>query len=75
MSGPGLGIPSPSSACKNASALAGEQRVESELAVRRLAAPAMLVLGPVVDQQQELGRRDALHQAVEEGLGLGIDPV
>jgi hypothetical protein len=35
----------------------------------------MLVLRPVVDQQQELGRRYALDQAVEEGLGLGIDPV
>ena len=53
----------------------GRQRVEPELAVVGLAAPAMLVLRPVVDQQQELGRRHALDQAVEEGLGLGIDPV
>jgi hypothetical protein len=35
----------------------------------------VLVLWPVVDHQQELGRRYALDQAVEEGLGLGIDPV
>jgi hypothetical protein len=35
----------------------------------------MLVLRPVVDQQQEPGRRQAVDQAVEEGLSLGIDPV
>ncbi len=35
----------------------------------------MLVLGPVVDEQQEPGRRQALDQAVEQRLGLGVDPV
>jgi hypothetical protein len=35
----------------------------------------MLILRPIVDEQQEPGRRQALDQAVEEGLGLGIDPV
>jgi hypothetical protein len=35
----------------------------------------MLILRAVVDQQQELGRGQALNQAVEQGLGLGIDPV
>ena len=35
----------------------------------------MLVLGPVVDQQEEPGRGQALDQAVEQGLCLGIDPV
>ena len=35
----------------------------------------MLVLRPVVDQQQEPGGGQALDQAVEQGLGLGIDPV
>ena len=35
----------------------------------------MMVLGPVVDQQEEPGRGQALHQAVEQGLRLGIDPV
>ena len=35
----------------------------------------MLVLRPVVDQQQEPGRGQALDQAVEQGLRLGIDPV
>ena len=31
--------------------------------------------GPVVDQQQEAGRGQALDQAVEQGLRLGVDPV
>ena len=35
----------------------------------------MLVLRAVVDQQQHPGRRQALDQAVEQGLRLGIDPV
>ena len=51
------------------------QRVEAQVRGVRLAAPAMLILGAVVDQQQEPGRGQALHQAVELGLGLGIDPV
>jgi hypothetical protein len=33
------------------------------------------VFGAVVDQQQQAGRRQALNQAVEERLRLGIDPV
>jgi hypothetical protein len=40
-----------------------------------LAAPAVLVLRPVVDQQQEPGGGEALDQALQEGLGLGVDPV
>ena len=51
------------------------QRVEPQLRVVGLAAPAVLVLGPVVDQQQQAGGGQALHQAIEQGLGLGIDPV
>ena len=35
----------------------------------------MLVLGPVVDEQQDAGGRQALHEAVEQCLGLGVDPV
>ena len=35
----------------------------------------MLVLGPVVHEQHEPGAREALHQAIEEGLGLRVDPV
>ena len=51
------------------------QRVEPELGVVGLAPPAMLILRAVVDQQQQPGRGQALDQAVEQGLGLGIDPV
>ena len=35
----------------------------------------MLVLRAVVDQQQHAGRRQALHQRLEERLRLRIDPV
>ena len=35
----------------------------------------MLILGPVVDEQEDTGRGEALDQAVEHGLRLGIDPV
>src|SRR5262249_23335662 len=51
------------------------QRVQPQLCVRGLAAPAVLILGPVVDEQQDLGGGGALGQAVEQGLGLGVDPV
>ena len=67
--------PSPSSASSSSSALSARQRVEPELRVVGLAAPAVLVLGPVVDEQQQPRRRQALDQAVEQRLGLGVDPV
>ena len=51
------------------------QRIEPQLRIVGLAAPAVLVLGAVVDQQQQAGRWQALDEAVEQGLGLGIDPV
>ena len=51
------------------------QRVQPQLRVIGLAAPAVLILGPVVDEQQELGGGETLDQAVEQGLGLGVDPV
>ena len=53
----------------------GGQAVEPELGVGRLAPPAVLVLGAVVDQEQEAGGAQALHEAVEQGLGLAVDPV
>ena len=51
------------------------QRVEPQLGVIGLAPPAVLILWPVVDQQQEPGRREALDQRIEQGLRFGIDPV
>ena len=53
----------------------GRQRVKALLRVGRLAAPAVLILGAVVDQEAESGRRETLDEAVEERLRLGIDPV
>ena len=53
----------------------GRQRVEALLRVGRLAAPAVLILGAIVDQKAEPGRRETLDEAVKERLRLGIDPV
>ena len=57
------------------SALSAGKRVDPELRVVGLAAPAVLVLRPVVDEQQEAGRGQALDQAVEQRLRLAVDPV
>src|SRR5215813_2432639 len=35
----------------------------------------MAVLGSVVDQEEQTGRGQAVDEAVEQGLGLGVDPV
>src|SRR5262249_39100308 len=51
------------------------QRIEAELCVIRLTAPAVLVLRAIVDQEQETRGRQVLDQAVEQGLCLGVDPV
>ena len=53
----------------------GRQGVEPELRVVGLAAPAMRVLGAVVHEEEHPGRRQALDQAVQDGLGLAVDPV
>jgi hypothetical protein len=53
----------------------GRKRIEPELGVRGLAATAVLVLGPVVDEEQEPRRRQAFDEAVQQRLGLGVDPV
>ena len=49
--------------------------IEPELGVGRFTAPAVLILGAVVDQQQHPGGRQALDQHIEHGLRLGVDPV
>ena len=51
------------------------ERVDPELGVVALVAPGVGVLRAVVDQQQDAGGRQALDQAVEQRLGLGVDPV
>ena len=53
----------------------GGQRVDPELEVVGLAPPGVLVLGPVIDEEQEAGGGQALDEAVEQRLGLGVDPV
>jgi hypothetical protein len=53
----------------------GGQGVEPELGVVGLAAPAMRVLGAVVHEEEHPGGRQALNQAVQERLGLAVDPV
>ena len=53
----------------------GRQRVQPQLAVGRLAAPGVLVLGPVVHEQQQARRSEALDEAVEQRLRLAVDPV
>src|SRR6266852_7398005 len=51
----------------------GAQRVKPELRVVGLAPPAVLVLGAVVDEQEEPGGGQALDEAIQEDLGLGVD--
>ena len=53
----------------------GRQGVDAELPVVGLAAPGVLVLRSVVHEEQQAGGRQALDQAVEQRLGLGVDPV
>jgi hypothetical protein len=54
---------------------AARERVESELRVEGFAAPAVLILGAVINQQQHPGGRQAVDQRIEHGLRLAIDPV
>ena len=35
----------------------------------------MLVLGAIRDEKQKTRTRHALHEAIQQGLGLGVDPV
>src|SRR5262245_37547240 len=51
------------------------QGIDPELEVVGLAPPPVLVLGSVVGEEQDTGRRQTVHEAVEQRLGLGVDPV
>ena len=53
----------------------GRQGIDTELPVEGLAAPGVLILGPVVDEQDEARRGHAVHEAIEQRLGLAVDPV
>ena len=51
------------------------QGVEPELGVGRLAPPALVIVGTIGDEQHEARRWQAVDQAVQQGLRLGVDPV
>jgi hypothetical protein len=51
------------------------ERVEPELGVVGFLAPAVLILGAVVDEQEHAGSGEALYQTIEELLSLGGNPV
>ena len=51
------------------------QGFDAEVPVVRLAAPRVLVLGPVADDQQEARRGQAVDQGVQQRPRLGVDPV
>ena len=51
------------------------ERIEPELCVIALAAPGVLVLEAVADEEQNAMARETLDQDVEHRLRLGVDPV
>ena len=51
------------------------QRIDPELGVVGLARPGVLVLGTVVDDEQDARGRQAFDQGIEQRLALGVDPV
>jgi hypothetical protein len=51
------------------------ERIQAELTVIGLPAPAVPVLRAVIDEVQDADGRQALDQAVQNGLRLGVDPV
>ena len=76
MSGASAGILAEQRVQQLVGTLGAASAIEPQLAVVRLAAPGVLVLGPVVDHEQEQARRrQALDQAVEQRLRLAVDPV
>src|SRR5262249_20629020 len=53
----------------------GGQGIDTNLCVERLSAPGMLILGPLVDEDQDACGRQALEQVIEKRLCLAVDPV
>ena len=49
--------------------------LDPELRVVALAPPPVAIFGPVVDEQDDAGCRQALNKTVQERLSLGVDPV
>jgi hypothetical protein len=53
----------------------GSQRIDAELAVIGLAIPAVAEFRAVAYEQEQLRRRQAVHEAVQERLRHAVDPV
>ena len=53
----------------------GREGGDAQLPIAGLASPAVLVFGSIVHQEQYTRGGQTLHEAVQEGLRLGIDPV
>src|SRR5712691_5924317 len=53
----------------------GRQRVEAQLGEVRPPSPGMLILGPIVDEEENTRGRQALDEGIEERLGLAVDPM
>ena len=53
----------------------GRQGIDPQLEIVGLATPGVRELGPVVDEEQDASCGQAVDEAVEERLGLGVDPV
>ena len=51
------------------------QRIDPELAIVGLAAPAVTVFGTIADEEQHRGGRQALDHALEDGLRLAVEPM
>ena len=53
----------------------GRQRIDPQLAIVGLTAPAMLVFRTIIDEKKKRRSGQAIDQAVQERLGLRIDPM
>ena len=51
------------------------QRVDAKLRVIGFIAPAMTVLGPVIDQQKNTCQRETFYEAIEKCLRFAVDPM
>ena len=51
------------------------QRIDPQLGKIAPARPSALILGAMIHEEEQFRRRDAFEQHIEEGLGLGVDPV
>src|SRR5262249_16142782 len=61
--------------CQELVSIFHRKRIDAQLRIERLAAPAVVVLGPVVDHEENPGGREAGNQSVEKCLCLRVDPV